>query len=385
MHHSFRGIDTYALQDTAIAVPFVPSTPNSNPQSQRAPSSIDPPVRRNQSTRPTDGQAVGSTPQQPPSSPQQADDSAHASTSQTSVHASISVASASLAAAAVDTQSSISLNTATTDAAMNSHMDSSRQSVECQQQLLPGPQVNTGIDSSTRPSAAAAVQSPSHPNAQTSTAGVEHSGNESRSSPNVDAEAQAAALVSAHQSPSAGVGQPMIATALSISAKDVQLAAAVGSPTALRVSMNPLGLSPAGQEGSPAAQGAGLPVQGGSGTVQGSSPAATGTGIDADSQAVASPAGMQQPHAAIPSVKSGVAVCLTSTADSRAGTVVVDPSSAVAGVSTANEGQGQPEGLIPAFLGTAAEAGRAVRSLPVVSCNCKWSMCCVLAPLAFAY
>lgn len=373
MHHCFRGVDMFALQDTAIAVPFVPSTPSSNPQSQRAPSSIDSPVRHNQSTRPTDGQAVGSTPQQPPSNPQQADDSAHASTSQTSAHASSSVASASLAAAAVGTQSSISLNTATTDAAMNSHVGSSRQTMESQQQSLPGPQVDTGIDSSTGPNAAAAVQSPSCPDAQTSTAGMEHTGNENRVTPNADAQAQAAVVGSAHQTPSAGVGQPMIATALSISAKDVRLATAMGSLTAQRVSMNPQGLSPASQEGSPAAQGAGLPVQGATGAVQGSSPAATGTGIDADSQAVASPDGAQQPHAAITSVKAGVAVCLTSTADSQAGTAAGDPSSAAADVSKPNEGQEQSEGLIPAFLGTAAEAGGAVQSLLLVSCGRLWA------------
>ena len=358
----------------------MPSTPNSNPQSQRNPVAAQPSLGQAEpSTRPTDGQAVSSTPQQPPSNPLHADDSAHASTSHTDADASSSLRSASVAAATIDTQSCHSLNTITADAALDSHVGSHVNSqagsstqgvIESQQQSLHGSHVNTAAQQPqavSQRSTDAAMHSLDQLNAQANRAGVEDHSHATDQSLIVQ--------IATPQADSAADKQPMIDTALSISAKEAIVTPQLGTPTAQGGASDPQGFTPSIRGQTPPAQGScstsiGLNTDGISSSAQASSSAASGHANSAQSQAVHSTNSMQESVAANASTKAGVKFCLTSNADNDASPGMGADPSAVSDAGKLNEGQdcGRTEGLIPAFMGAAADAGENLLPLGVQKC-----------------
>lgn len=362
----------------------MPSTPNSNPQSQRNPVAAQPSLGQAEpSTRPTDGQAVGSTPQQPPSNPLHADDSAHASTSHTNADASSSLRSVSVAAATIDTQSSHSLSTTTADAALDSHVGShvgshvnsqagsSTQSViQSQQQSLHGLHVITAAgqpQALSQRSTDAAMHSLDQLNAQANRAGVEDHSHTTDQSLIVQ--------IATPQADSAADKQPMIDTALSISAKEASVNPQLGTPTAQGGASDPQGVTLSIRGQTPPAQGScstsiGLNTEGISSSAQASSSAASGHANSSQSQAVHSTNSMQETVAANASTKAGVKLCLTSNADKDASPGVGTDPRALSDAGKLNVGQdcGRTEGLIPAFMGAAADAGENLLPLGLQKC-----------------
>lgn len=351
------------MQDSAVAVPFVPSTPNSNPQSQKAPSTSTPLGQAAPSSRPTDGQAVGSTPLPSASPAQHADDSAHASPQ--GVDADGSVVSTTDAAIAMDGQLSRSQDADAAAAAVTSQASrqTDSQTDSCVTSHM-GPSLPTQAEPHVHIGPDAVMQQTGQPTASTSTAALESHSHGTPSTP----DAQAGAVISSEaHAADAALGQRMIDSALSISAKEIALTPQLGSPTAPGVSMESQDVSTTGQGLSPAAQVLGTSVQGVSPSAQGVSASAEGVKVAAaasntDAKDAAGSSEKQAAGSVQGSQMSMTATTLTSsdetdTADRQTNAAVRTAPTAASDGSKADEAQAQGPGLIPAFLGTAAQTG----------------------------
>lgn len=346
------------MQDTAIAVPFVPSAPSSNPQSQRAHSPPrSPAVQQSNtqqvlSTRPTDGQAVGSTPQAPWTGPQQADDSARPTCSQASTAAD----NTPVVAAPLGQQSVHSFagdTGAEAGAAMSSHAHSSRQDTQGAN--------GSPADDSCQWQQHADLPLASPEKQQPSSSAFAHTA----------AQQQAVAAAAETGAGNAVYAKRGISTALSISARG-------GTPTAQGFSPHS---SPPAQGPTLLAQGVNSPASppmpmanppgqslrsseqaghmsreaGSSHEQQGEGPSDAAEGMQAStSSASAEKAGVRLALAANsaacqPSTAAGEGASGTSGADNGKG--------AQSALQARAQGAKAEEGLIAAFMGTPAEAG----------------------------